>query len=165
MSGPVRQSGPISQATAVASNIPPNRNDSTAIAAIPRIPHIKKAINFIVCIIALFGLFLFVGAADARIPRSHAALVQFAKSHPCPSTGQPIPHCPQFILDHFVPLACKGFDGPRNLRWMAEEAALRKDRWERKECAALKAIEKRNHGVAPDQDFRHPTWYVDGPHK
>jgi hypothetical protein len=119
----------------------------------------------LICIIALFWLILLVGAADARIPRSHAALVAFAKLHPCPSTGQPIPHCPQFILDHFVPLACNGADAPKNLRWMAEDAALLKDRWERKQCAALKAIEKKNGGIAPDQDFKHPTWYVDGPHK
>lgn len=76
--------------------------------------------------------------SSAKIPRSHAALVAFARVHPCPSTGLRITSCPGHVIDHVVPLCAGGADLPRNMQWQEHEASLFKDRGERRQCAALR---------------------------
>lgn len=52
------------------------------------------------------------------IIRSRAALRQFARVFPCPSTLKPVPHCPGWAIDHVIPLAAGGADAQINLQWL-----------------------------------------------
>lgn len=83
---------------------------------------------------ALIGLTLLVGAADARIPRSQAAIAAFKQEHPCPANGQRVGACPGWVIDHIDPLACGGPDAPSNMQWQTVADAKAKDKWERKNC-------------------------------
>jgi len=71
--------------------------------------------------------------ADGTIHRSLAARRAFQHRHPCPATGQSTGACPGWVVDHVVPLACGGTDSPVNMQWQTREAALDKDRWERRQ--------------------------------
>ena len=79
------------------------------------------------------------GAAFAPSPcpypvRHHAPLVAFAKAHPCPATGQPITHCPGYVIDHITPLCDCGADEPANMQWETVANAQKKDRLENELC-------------------------------
>ena len=75
---------------------------------------------------------MLVGAADARIPRSHAATDAFKRSHPCPANGHRAGACPGWVIDHVIALACGGPDKPSNMQWQTVAAAKAKDKIERK---------------------------------
>ena len=72
--------------------------------------------------------------ADARIARSHAARVAFARDVACPSTGQYRLPCPGYVIDHVTPLACGGRDAPDNMQWQTVADGKAKDKWERRGC-------------------------------
>lgn len=78
--------------------------------------------------------------ADGRIKRSTTVLRYFQIRHPCPSTGLKTGPCPDWAMDHVIPLACGGCDAVFNLQWFPNELksgkGLDKDRWERKVYAA-----------------------------
>ncbi len=40
--------------------------------------------------------------------------------------------CPGYVIDQIRPLACGGADEPENMQWHMRQAALEKDRWERR---------------------------------
>lgn len=80
--------------------------------------------------------------ASAKFPRSHAQLVEFARVHPCPSTGLRITSCPSYVIDHVVPLCMNGADLPSNMQWQEYRASLVKDKAERKQCAAFAVIRR-----------------------
>lgn len=73
-------------------------------------------------------------AGASRHHRSHSAKAAFARQHPCPSTGKPIPHCPGYVIDHIDPLECGGPDAPSNMQWQTIADGKAKDRWERDGC-------------------------------
>ncbi len=76
--------------------------------------------------------------AHAEIARSSAAKRAFAREHPCPATGRPVPSCPDHVIDHHHALCAGGLDTPQNMRWMTVEEAKRKDRVEKQYCAWLR---------------------------
>jgi hypothetical protein len=39
--------------------------------------------------------------------------------------------CHGYVIDHIVPLACKGADAPSNMQWQTIADAKFKDHWER----------------------------------
>jgi 5-methylcytosine-specific restriction endonuclease McrA len=75
--------------------------------------------------------------AKGQILRRADVLVAFKKIHPCPSTGQSTGACPNWQMNHVVPLACGGIDAVGNLAWLptaikACKGTICVDRYERK---------------------------------
>lgn len=68
-----------------------------------------------------------------RDPKVPAA---YRKIHVCPSTGKFTGACPDWSLDHVVPMDNGGCDAVWNMQWLANWlkscAGYCKDRWERK---------------------------------
>ena len=83
-------------------------------------------------------LLLVVLAAPA-CARDPAQVRAFRKDHPCPSTGKTTGACPNFVVDHALPLCAGGPDTPENMQWQELAASLRKDVEERRLCARLRA--------------------------
>jgi hypothetical protein len=68
--------------------------------------------------------------SKGKINRSGAAKKDFAKSHPCPSTGKTGGGCPGYVVDHVVPLKRGGPDLASNMQWQTKAEAKAKDRVE-----------------------------------
>ena len=68
--------------------------------------------------------------AFAKHPRSHAAIAEFKRLHPCPATSERRGKCPGYIIDHPHAICVGGPDTSGNMRWMTVAAAKAKDRWE-----------------------------------
>ncbi len=86
--------------------------------------------------IALFGAALLVLAspADAAPQRVKAAVSEFKRLNPCPSTGEAQGACPGHVVAHVVPLCAEGEDAPDNLRWQPVAEAKEAGRWARQYC-------------------------------
>jgi hypothetical protein len=74
--------------------------------------------------------------AHGRIARSHKAVAEFKRVHPCPSTGKVRGRCSGWVVDHVTALACNGVDRPENMQWQSVADAKAKDKWERIGCDA-----------------------------
>jgi hypothetical protein len=72
--------------------------------------------------------------ANAESHRSQKAKNIFKYENPCPATGRNKGACPDYIIDHVIPLACGGLDEASNMQWQTKEEAAAKDKWERKGC-------------------------------
>lgn len=75
--------------------------------------------------------------ADGSISRRADVIRAFKRVHPCPATGKPSGACPEWNIDHIIPLAVGGCDAVSNLQWLPVEIKRCagdkcKDRWERK---------------------------------
>lgn len=73
---------------------------------------------------------------NGEIKRSRAALREFSRNFPCPSTLNPSASCPNWAVDHVIPLSSGGCDTPVNMAWMPDKikscrGSVCKDRWER----------------------------------
>lgn len=68
--------------------------------------------------------------ARGRIERSHAAVMEFRRESPCPSTGRVTGRCPGWVVDHIKALKRGGADRPENMQWQTVEDAKAKDRRE-----------------------------------
>ena len=55
---------------------------------------------------------------NGRIIRRLDVLAAFQAQHPCPSTGLRAGKCPDWYIDHVIPLACGGIDAVSNLQWL-----------------------------------------------
>jgi len=73
-------------------------------------------------------------SALAEYKRSYKAKNQFKQLHHCPSTRRSKGSCPNYIIDHIMPLACGGADHPSNMQWQTKAEAKAKDKWERRGC-------------------------------
>jgi hypothetical protein len=76
--------------------------------------------------------------AHAKIPRSAAAVAEFKRTHPCPATNKIQKSCPNFVVDHKIPLCGGGADNPSNMHWQTKAESLKKDKREVAYCACLK---------------------------
>lgn len=84
------------------------------------------------------SLFLALGSpVEGRQPRSHSAIAQFKKVHPCPANGRQTGPCPGWVIDHVIALACGGPDRPENMQWQTVADAKAKDKVERIGCKNL----------------------------
>lgn len=54
---------------------------------------------------------------SGNIKRSSTVITAYKKLHPCPSTGLTTGACPDWSLNHSIPLACGGCDAVYNLTW------------------------------------------------
>ena len=84
------------------------------------------------------ALCLTAGAVDAKIPRSEAMKRLFRAEHVCPSTDQHKGRCPGYVIDHIIPLCAGGPDLPSNMQWQELAESKKKDKLERRQCAALR---------------------------
>jgi len=92
---------------------------------------------------AIFIILLFFASfAEAR---DSAQVRAFRKANPCPSTSKTIGACPNYVVDHIVPLCWGGADRPSNMAWEETKASYKKDKFEREACAM------KNKQVVPSQ--------------
>lgn len=75
--------------------------------------------------------------ASGSIKRSTTVINAFKKDHPCPSTLLPKGACPDWAIDHVVPLVCGGCDAEFNMQWLpnsikSTNSPSSKDRWEQR---------------------------------
>ena len=97
-------------------------------------------------------LFLALGSpAEAHQARSHAAIAQFKKMHPCPANGRKTGPCPGWVIDHIVALACLGPDRPENMQWQTVEDAKAKDRVERVGCPRAQGGHAQSQDAVPQR--------------
>ncbi len=66
--------------------------------------------------------------ASGRIRRDWRQRRAFIEKNPCPVTGSRNHResCPDYHVDHVVPLACCGGDDPSNMKWTKAEENLAK---------------------------------------
>jgi hypothetical protein len=90
-----------------------------------------------IALLSALALLAAAPAADAteRDPHQRA---EFVKKHPCPATGKKKGACPGYVVDHIKPLCAGGADHPSNMQWQTRAEAKKKDRLERKQCAAYR---------------------------
>lgn len=69
--------------------------------------------------------------------RSKQVLTRFKQLYPCPSTGKTSGKCPNWAIDHVIPLDCGGKDAVYNLQWLpnsikSSAGSDKKDHFERR---------------------------------
>ena len=80
--------------------------------------------------------------ANGRIIRRSAVITAYKKIHPCPSTGlYGAGACPDYSLNHPIPLACGGCDSVSNLMYMRNDAKKIVDGYEREISALSPPVE------------------------
>lgn len=72
--------------------------------------------------------------AHAEYARSKKVLREFVKQQACPATGLHQLPCPDWQIDHIIPLKCLGLDDPENLQWLTVEDHKAKTKREAREC-------------------------------
>lgn len=80
--------------------------------------------------LAAAGLVFYTDWAEAGRNRSAAAIYQFKKHNPCPSTLKLRGACPGYVIDHVIALKRGGADDPANMQWQTVAEARAKDRRE-----------------------------------
>lgn len=65
------------------------------------------------------------------IVRDSKVTYYYRKIHRCPSTGSYTGACPNYAMNHVVPLACGGCDAVYNLTWMRNDIKKLQDGVER----------------------------------
>lgn len=79
--------------------------------------------------------------ADAACPvirRRSAVVREFRRTHICPATGTITPTCPNYVVDHQIPLCAWGPDSISNMLYQPVAAAKEKDVLEKRLCARLR---------------------------
>jgi hypothetical protein len=83
----------------------------------------------------ILALLLAVQILMGEVKRDPHQVVLFRKDNPCPSTGHTIGACPNYVVDHIVPLCWGGADSPNNMAWEKQADSYKKDVFERQACA------------------------------
>jgi hypothetical protein len=78
--------------------------------------------------------------ANARIQRSAAEVLAFKRDNPCPSTELRRGACPNFHVDHVMPLCAGGSDTRQNMQWLSVEDHRVKTRADLRVCRYLRKI-------------------------
>lgn len=81
---------------------------------------------------------LLPGLAEAKIPRDRAQVRAFRAENPCPATGLIRGACPNFHVDHVIPLCSGGPDAPENMQWISKEDHRWKTFIDVRECRKAK---------------------------
>lgn len=89
-------------------------------------------------LLAVLALVSFPAVAASRAHRSAAEIKLFKLLNPCPTTGARLGSCPGYIIDHIIPLCAGGPDRRTNMQWQTRADSLKKDKLERRQCAALR---------------------------
>lgn len=95
--------------------------------------------------------------ANRRIIRSEEVKAAFMAVHPCPSTGARSGECPDWAMDHVIPLACGGADAVWNLQWLhksVKSVGARPGFWPKDR------IERRVYGLNPPVPDTNNCTYV-----
>ena len=95
--------------------------------------------------IALLALALLLpGLAEAKIPRDRTQVREFRNANPCPATGLKRGACPNFEVDHVIPLCAGGSDSPANMQWISKEDHRFKTFLDVRSCR--KELNRKRHG-------------------
>lgn len=86
----------------------------------------------------IFIVLMLIAFNSVAADRSQTEKRHFAKAHPCPSNGKPVPSCPYYVIDHVYPLCAGGADKADNMQWQTKQAAAKKDVLEKRYCYCLK---------------------------
>jgi hypothetical protein len=78
----------------------------------------------------IFAACIVANVAKAETVRHPSTVRAFKHLHPCPSTSKKTGPCPDFVVDHILPLDCNGPDSVLNMQWQSVEDGKLKDRWE-----------------------------------
>ncbi|AFU47320.1 hypothetical protein C380_18130 [Acidovorax sp. KKS102] len=87
-------------------------------------------ILLIACLLAV----AFASGANARIPRSSAAVAEFKRQNACPINSATRGPCPGYEVDHIVPLCAGGLDTPANMQWLTRQAHREKTKVDVMRC-------------------------------
>ena len=72
------------------------------------------------------------------LARDRSQVYNFRGHNPCPATGKLRGACPEYEVDHLVPLCAGGADTPANMQWLAVADHRAKTKQDLKHCAALR---------------------------
>jgi hypothetical protein len=86
------------------------------------------------------SLLLLFGHADGRTERSAAEVLAFKRHNPCPSTQLRRGACPNFHVDHVMPLCAGGSDTRANMQWLTLADHRTKTRADLRVCRYLRKI-------------------------
>ena len=96
-----------------------------------------KKVNYLIA--AILGVAIVCSVIPkvvyAEQHRSQKAKDDFKKMSPCPANGNTRGPCPNYVIDHVIPLACGGADSPFNMQWQTVAQCKEKDSWERDGCS------------------------------
>lgn len=99
----------------------------------------RRGIGRDACAALIASLLLFgMQAAEARIPRSSAAVAAFKRTTPCPVNGATRGACPGYEVDHMEPLCAGGPDTPENMQWLTHHEHRQKTRLDVLRCRRAK---------------------------
>lgn len=90
----------------------------------------------------LFASLLISLPAFAKIPRDKAQVRAFRAEHPCPATGLKRGACPNFQVDHRIPLCAGGADTTANMQWLSLDDHKWKTFVDARECRKLRRLAK-----------------------
>lgn len=99
------------------------------------------ALRAILCLAAAF----LAVPAEARTPRDRAQVRAFRAENPCPATGLKRGACPNFQVDHRIPLCAGGPDRPSNMQWITKEDHRFKTLVDVRECRRQTSKTRRDH--------------------
>lgn len=71
-------------------------------------------------------------------PRSASSVRAFRKDNPCPATRRTTGACPNYVVDHGIPLCAGGADESYNMYWQKSDDSYKKDADERDLCSKIK---------------------------
>ena len=76
---------------------------------------------------------------EAKQYRSSAAVAEFKRINPCPTTGATKGRCAGWEVDHVTPLCAGGPDAPANMQWLTVSDHRQKTKVDVMHCRRLKA--------------------------
>lgn len=88
-------------------------------------------------------LFLLLSSPTWAADRDPGQVRAFRRVNACPSTKLFTGPCPNYVVDHIIPLATYGPDRPDNMQWSKVDEAKKKDKLEFEAYRAKIAAEKK----------------------